>query len=167
MIKTGGKAEGKDTGFVRMDKITSAKLLWHLRNKSIIFRVCKNGANGRYSIRSYRLFKRNGRDRLFMWAAYHSERISENFTRSAESEAASFEELMALIADGYISAGIVPGNELRLIFDYILGDELEKEHPEGSEYFFYRSDNASRFGKGIEQEFAAYWFGVVIGRQRK
>ena len=166
MFKAAGKAEGRESGFIRIDKVSAAKLLWHLRNKSMIFRVCKNGETGKYAIRSYRLYKRNGRDRLFCWQAYHNTLSDDGIDIFAESEGASFEELMALIDTGYASSGIVPGNELKPIINYMLEKELEKEHPSGSEYFFYRSDRASRFGKGIEQEFAAYWFGVVIGRQR-
>lgn len=167
MIKAGGTAEGTYTNFVRMDRVTSAKLVWHLRNKELIFRVCKNAENGKYSLRSYRLYKRNGRDRLFRWSVYHSEKREDNFGVSVESEAATFEELMALIDTGYASSGIDVNADLRVIFDHMLGKELETEHPEGSEYFFYYTDRASRFGKGIEQEFAAYWFGVVIGRQER
>ena len=161
MFKAGGIADGTYTDFVRMDKVSSAKLVWHLRNKELIFRVCKNGENGKYSLRSYRLYKRNGKDRLFRWSAYHSERRGEILSVSVESEAATFEELMALIDTGYASTGIDANTDLRVICDYMLGGELEKEHPEGSEYFFYYTDKASRFGKGIEQEFAAYWFNLI------
>ena len=44
-----------------------------------------------------------------------------------------------------------------IVFKFMLGEEME-ELPEGSSYRFFTSDKASRFGKGIEEEFAAYWF---------
>jgi hypothetical protein len=147
----------EQNGFKELKPVTPAKIVWHLRNKEIVFRVFKNGETGKYSFRSYRLYKRYGRDRLFGWSRNHSEKRSEHLYVSAENEGSDMEEWLAEDKDSYGRSGLDINQDYPIVFKFMLGEEME-ELPEGSSYRFFTSDKASRFGKGIEEEFAAYWF---------
>ncbi|MCR5122280.1 MAG: hypothetical protein K6B74_07660 [Ruminococcus sp.] len=147
----------EQNGFKELKPVTPAKIVWHLRNKEIVFRVFKNGETGKYSFRSYRLYKRYGRDRLFCRTKSHLHKSGEHLYTYIENEGSDTREWLNAEESNLNNSEMDLNQNYPIVFKFMLGEEME-ELPEGSSYRFFTSDKASRFGKGIEEEFAAYWF---------
>ncbi len=151
--------------FKPLVKLTPQKIVWHLRNKEIVFLVCKNPDNQKYTIVSFRLRIIKGKERVVVWDAQHTERVSSNMSRSVTVQAADYQEWLNLLEIGYNSThpAYFSGPSAEYFKWGVFGGE-EYYMPKDAELYAYTSDKVSAFGKGIEQVFAEYWFTSELPR---
>ena len=154
----------KTKPFTELKPLTANKIVWHLKHNKIVFVVAKNPENGKYMIISYRLSVENGREWMLIWGAYHEQQNTPEITVLVNNQAADYEEWKRMAEEGVCKPGHL-GLDYTLL-DYFGNCVLKGEDyafPRNAEYFVYSSDRIEEFGKGIEMEFAEYWFEKVKG----
>ena len=145
--------------FKALKQLTPQKIVWHLKHNEIVFLVGKNLENGKYIIASYRLKVIRRKERIVIWTDNHMEHISQNAGRMVINQASDYREWSDLLREGYSNtqSPYFEGSPTEY-FKFEMFDDEKYTFPKNVEFYGYVSDKISRFGKGIEEEFAEYWF---------
>ena len=145
--------------FKALKQLTPQKIVWHLKHNEIVFLVGKNLENGKYTIVSYRLKVIRRKERIVLWTANHMEQKGQHLLIQTINEASDYSEWLELLKNGFASSSLsyfdgVPTE----YFKIEMFDDEKYTFPKNVEFYGYVSDRISRFAKGIEEEFAEYWF---------
>ena len=151
-----------NNAFTPLKPLTANKIVWHLKHNKVVFVVARNPENGKYMIISYRLSVENGREWLLIWGAYHEQQNTPKITVLVNNQASDHEEWLRMAEEGICKSGHLGLDcTLQYYFDTCVLKGGDYAFPLKAEYFVYSSDRIEEFGKGIEKEFAEYWFNHI------